>query len=57
MDEIAPSRWLHEAGRTWHRVPVTELETAAIEVWRNEELRELAPDEATARWLSPIGDH
>jgi hypothetical protein len=61
MDELTPSRWIARCaarlGERWRTVPVSELEGAAVEVWRNEQLRELPPEEAASRWLSPVGDN
>lgn len=59
MDELTPSQWIARCaarlGERWRTVPISELEAAAVEVWRDERLRELSPDEAASRWLSPVG--
>lgn len=61
MDELTPSQWIARCaarlGERWRTVPVTELEGAAVEVWRDEQLQKLPPEEAVTRWLSPVGDH
>lgn len=56
--DLLPSQWISQCaqrlGERWRTVPVAELEEAAIEVWRDEELRQLAPEAAAARWLRPL---
>jgi hypothetical protein len=58
--ELTPSQWIAQCAarlrERWRTAATTELEAAAIEVWRDERLRELPPDEAAKRWLSPVGD-
>lgn len=61
MEDLTPSQWIarcaQRLGERWRTVPLWELEAAAVEVWRDQRLRELPPDEAASRWLSPVGDH
>jgi hypothetical protein len=56
--ELTPSQWIAKCaerlGQRWRTVPVSELEAAAVEVWHDAALRELAPEEAAARWLAPV---
>lgn len=60
MDELTPSQWIARCaarlGERWRTVPASELEAAAVEIWRDERLRELEPHDAAARWLAPVGD-
>lgn len=61
MDPILPSQWIARCaarlGERWRTVPAEELEAAAVEIWLEKDLRELAPDEAATRWLAPVSDH
>lgn len=58
MKELTPSQWIAKCaqrlGERWRTVPVSELEGAAVEVWRDAKLRQLSPEEAAAHWLSPL---
>lgn len=58
MDEPTPSQWIarcaERLGEHWRTVPASELEEVAVDIWRDAELRRLPPDDAAARWLSPI---
>jgi hypothetical protein len=36
-------------------VDAAQLEEVAIEIWKDERLRSLPPDEAATQWLTPIG--
>jgi hypothetical protein len=58
MVDLSPCQWLVRCaarlGKRWRTVPLTELEAAAIEVWRDERLRELTPEDAAACWLAPV---
>ena len=58
MDDLTPCQCLGRCAvrlrELWRTVPSAELEAAAIEVWRDERLRELAPEDAAARWLAPV---
>jgi hypothetical protein len=51
-------RWVaqcaHRLRERWPHADVTSLEEAATELWRNEELRAMAPVEAAQRWLAPL---
>jgi hypothetical protein len=59
--ELTPSQWIARCAarlrERWRTAPVSELEGAAVEVWRDERLPELPPEEAASHWLSPVGDH
>jgi hypothetical protein len=41
-------------GERWRTVPAAELKEAAIEVWRDAELRKLEPEAAAAQWLRTL---
>lgn len=55
MEGLTPSQWIAKCarrlGERWRIVPVSELEGAAVEVWRDAELRQLSPEDAAANWL------
>lgn len=57
--ELTPSQWIAKCaarlGERWRTAATAELEAAAIEVWRDAKLRDLAPEEAAVTWLAPIG--
>ena len=42
---------LHEH---WRTVDAVQLEEVAVDIWKKPEFRDLAPDEAATRWLSPV---
>lgn len=56
--DLTPSQWIAQCavrlGERWRTVPASELEEAAIEVWRDAELRKLEPETAAAHWLRPL---
>jgi len=58
MDVLTPSQWIARCaarlGDRWRTAATVDLESAAVEVWRDEKLRELAPEEAAIAWLAPI---
>jgi hypothetical protein len=58
MDEPTPCEWLARCaarlGERWRTVPDFELEEVAIEVWQDEALRGLGPEEAASKWLAPV---
>jgi hypothetical protein len=58
MDEITPSQWIARCaarlGHRWRTIPPAVLEEVAVEIWRDPELRSLAPDAAAAAWLQPL---
>jgi len=60
MDRLPPSQWIAQCavrlGERWRTVPPRDLEEVAVELWRDEELRALDPQEAASRWLAPVGD-
>lgn len=60
MDEFTPSQWIARCaarlGERWRTVPAPELEVVAVDIWRDESLRGMSPQDAAARWLAPVGD-
>lgn len=60
MDQLTPCQWIASCaarlGERWRTVPTSELEAAAVEIWRDEKLRELDPKTAASQWLAPVGD-
>lgn len=58
MEKLTLSQWIAKCarrlGERWRTVPVSELEGAVVEVWREAELRQLPPEEAATRWLFPL---
>ncbi|MGJ7610794.1 MULTISPECIES: hypothetical protein [unclassified Variovorax] len=44
----------HRLQRQWHTVDVVELEDVARDLWRDERLRAMWPEDAAARWLRPV---
>ena len=56
--ELTPSQWIARCairlGEHWRTAATTELEAAAVEVWRDPTLRELTPEDAAALWLAPV---
>lgn len=58
MDDMTPSQWiaacaerLHER---WQTVAPAQLEEVAMDIWRDAQLRSMAPSDAAALWLRPI---
>lgn len=55
---LADVKWVaqcaHRLRQHWPHADVVALEKAALELWDNDELRELAPADAAARWLAPL---
>ena len=58
MDQLTPSQWIAQCAERlherWATVDQAQLEEAAVGIWIDARLRALPPDEAAARWLSPI---
>jgi hypothetical protein len=54
--KLSEAQWIAQCARRlrehWSHADVVALEEAAMDLWRDEELRALAPFEAAARWLS-----
>jgi hypothetical protein len=56
---LLPSQWVslcaQRLQQRWATVDTSQLEEVAIEIWNDERLRKLPPDEAASQWLTPIG--
>jgi hypothetical protein len=55
---MSPTQWISACAQRlserWRTVEPAQLEEVAVDIWQNESLRGLPPDEAAVRWLSPI---
>jgi hypothetical protein len=38
----------------WVTIDAVQLEEVAMEIWKDERLRSLPPDEAASLWLAPV---
>jgi hypothetical protein len=58
MENVPASLWIaacaHRLQQQWHTVDPLELEDVARDLWRDERLRAMQPDEAAVDWLKPI---
>lgn len=58
MEPLPATLWIaacaHRLQQRWHTVDPLELEDVARELWRDERLRAMSPDDAAADWLRPI---
>ncbi len=58
MDNMPANLWIaacaHRLQQQWHTVDPRDLEEVAHDLWRDERLRAMAPDEAAVDWLKPI---
>ena len=58
MDNMPANLWIaacaHRLQQQWHTVDPLDLEEVARDLWRDERLRAMAPDEAAVDWLKPI---
>ena len=58
MDNTPAPLWIaacaHRLQQQWHTVDPLELEDVARDLWRDERLRAMGPDEAAVDWLKPI---
>jgi hypothetical protein len=59
METLTPSKWiaacaerLHER---WRTLEAAQLEEVAVGIWQDAQLRTMAPAEAAAVWLLPVG--
>ena len=60
MDTVPATLWIaacaHRLQQQWHTVDPLELEDVARDLWRDERLRSMSPDEAAVDWLKPINE-
>lgn len=58
--ELTPSQWIAQCatrlGKRWRTAATSDLESAAVEVWRDARLRALSPEDAATAWLAPISE-
>jgi hypothetical protein len=58
MENLPATLWIaacaHRLQRRWHTVDALELEDVARDLWRDERLRAMWPEEAATHWLRPI---
>jgi len=45
----------HRLQRQWRTIDPDQLDELAGDLWKDERLRSMAPEEAAARWLEPLG--
>ncbi|MDQ6684470.1 MAG: hypothetical protein M3Z16_05020 [Pseudomonadota bacterium] len=57
-DDLADVEWIAQCARRlrqrWPRAYIATLEETALDLWRDDRLRELTPVEAAEIWLAPI---
>jgi len=44
----------HRLQRQWRTIDPDQLDELAADLWKDERLRKMAPDEAATRWLEPL---
>jgi hypothetical protein len=44
----------HRLQRQWRTIDPDQLDELAADLWRDERLRSLPPDEAATQWLEPL---
>lgn len=58
MDTMPAALWIaacaHRLQQQWRTVDPLDLEDVARELWRDERLRAMPPDEAAVEWLRPV---
>lgn len=58
MDTLPAHIWIaacaHQLQQQWRTVDPAQLEELAGDLWRDESLRVLSPDEAARVWLEPV---
>lgn len=60
MENMPANLWIaacaHRLQQQWHTVDPLDLEEVAHDLWRDERLRAMPPDEAAVDWLRPINE-
>ena len=60
MESVPATLWIaacaHRLQQQWHTIDPLELEDVARDLWRDERLRSMPPDEAAVDWLKPINE-
>lgn len=58
MPHMPATLWIAACARRlqqqWHTVDFLELEDVARDLWRDERLRAMWPDETATQWLKPV---
>lgn len=58
MDNMPANLWIaacaHRLQQQWHTVDPLDLEDVARDLWRDERLRAMLPEEAAVDWLKPL---
>ena len=58
MSTLTPSQWIAqlalELHEHWRTVDAVQLEEVAVDLWKDPQLRDLAPKDAAIAWLSPL---
>lgn len=58
MQTMPATLWIaacaHRLHRQWHTVDLLELEDVARDLWRDEQLRAMWPEDAATHWLRPV---
>ena len=58
MDTLLPTQWIAQCAdrlrQHWRTVEPAQSEDLAVDLWRDEQLRAMLPEEAAAAWLSPV---
>lgn len=58
MDSTPVNLWIaacaHRLQQQWHSIDPLDLEDVARDLWRDERLRAMPPNEAAVCWLTPI---
>jgi hypothetical protein len=53
-----PTTWLHRVATRlqaqWPTVDPLQLDDVALDLWRDERLRAMQPEEAAVAWLRPV---
>ncbi|MET3498139.1 hypothetical protein [Variovorax boronicumulans] len=60
MDSTPVNVWIaacaHRLQQQWHTIDPLELEDVARDLWRDERLRAMPPDEAAVDWPQPVNE-
>ena len=60
VDTVPVNLWIaacaHRLQQQWHTVDPLDLERVARDLWCDERLRAMPPDEVAVDWLKPINE-
>ena len=58
MNRLSPQEWVaiaaHRLSRRWRHVDAQQLDEVATDLYRDEALRKLEPQDAADAWLAPL---